>query len=105
MADFDQNTYQPISGDMYILEIRSGRFIIHRHDGRICQQLGAGHSKGDIQALIAPMQFLGKSKGKKRYSRPTRTQGWLPTPGQSATNVRRTNWRPSMKLIRPRGQM
>ncbi len=54
MADFDQNTYQPIAGDMYILEIRSG--------------------KEDIQALIAPMQFLGKSKGKRRYYRPTGTQ-------------------------------
>jgi|GraSoi_2013_60cm_1033757.scaffolds.fasta_scaffold06908_1 hypothetical protein len=74
MADFDQNTYQPIAGDMYILEIRSGRFIIHRYDGQIWQQLGAGHSKEDIQALIAPMQFLGKSKGKRRYYRPTGTQ-------------------------------
>jgi hypothetical protein len=71
MAEFDQNTYQPQEGDLYIQEVRDGRFTIHRYDGQTWEQLGAGYSEQDIKTLIAPMAFLGESKGKRQYYRPS----------------------------------
>ena len=67
MAAFDQEEYQPTAGDISIQEVRTGRFTIHRYDGQNWQQLGAGHREQDILALVAPMEFLGESKGKRQY--------------------------------------
>ena len=71
MAAFDQEAYQPIAGDLSIQEVRAGRFTIHRYDGQSWQQLGAGHNEQDIKALVAPMEFLGESKDKRQYYRPS----------------------------------
>jgi len=71
MADFNQDTYQPMDGDLYIVEVRTGRFTMYRYSFQSWEQLGAGHSKQDVEALVAPMQFLGESKGFRRYYRPT----------------------------------
>lgn len=62
--------YQPLIGDIYTLEVRAGRFTIHRFDGERWEQLGAGYSKQDLDGLISVMQFLGESKGKRHYYRP-----------------------------------
>lgn len=70
MAEFNQDTYQPVEGDIYTLEVRAGRWVIHRYDGESWEQLGAGHSEQDIKTLIVPMQLLGESKGFRRYYRP-----------------------------------
>lgn len=85
MAAFDQETYQPLEGDIYTLEVRAGRFTIHRYDGQSWQQLGAGHSEQDIQALISRMDYLGRSRGYREYYRPTQqgeahSAGGDPTP-------------------------
>ena len=74
MAEFDQETYQPQEGDLYIQEVRAGRFTIHRYDGEIWEQLGAGHSEQDIKTLVAPMTFLSESRSKRQYYRPTASQ-------------------------------
>ena len=71
MADFHQDTYQPMDGDLYIQEVRAGRFTIYRYSFQSWEQLGAGHSEQDIKAMIAPMQLLGESVGHRRYYRPT----------------------------------
>lgn len=71
MAEFDQDAYQPSPGDFYTLEVRAGRWVIHRYDGESWQQLGAGHGEQDIQALVTPMQLLGETPGHRRYYRPT----------------------------------
>jgi hypothetical protein len=73
-ATFDQEAYQPQEGDIYIIEVRLERYTIHRWDGESWQQLGAGHSEQDILALVAPMQFLGESKGHRLYYRPATKQ-------------------------------
>jgi hypothetical protein len=70
MADFDQSTYQPIDGDLYIQEVRTGRFTIYRYSFGSWEQLGAGHSEQDIKTLTEPLQLLGESKGFRRYYRP-----------------------------------
>ena len=64
---------QPVwrTGDIYIVEVRTGVFTIHRYDGESWDQLGAGHTEQDIQTLVASMEFLGEGKGKRRYYRPT----------------------------------
>ncbi len=71
MAAFDQEEYQPTAGDIYIQEVRTGRFTIHRYDGQNWQPLGAGHREQDILALVASMEFLGEGKGKRQYYRPS----------------------------------
>lgn len=71
----NEQEYQPIAGDIYILEVRAGRFTIHHYDGQDWKQLGAGHNEQDIKALIAPMEFLWESPGHRWYYRPTDTQG------------------------------
>src|SRR6266851_3630328 len=66
-----KDTYQPIDGDLYIQEVRAGRFTIHRYSFQSWEQLGAGYSEQDIQVMTAPMQFLWVSEGHRRYYRPT----------------------------------
>ncbi len=66
-----KDTYQPIDGDLYIQEVRTGHFTIHRYSFQSWEQLGAGHSEQDIQVMTAPMQFLWESEGHRRYYRPT----------------------------------
>ena len=70
MAEFNQDTYQPESGDLYIQEVKAGRFTIYRYSFGSWEQLGAGHSEQDIKKLVEPMQFLGENKGKRQYYRP-----------------------------------
>ena len=65
---------EPMAGDIYIQEVRAGRFTIHRYDGQNWQQLGGSFSEQEIKALVAPMQFLFESKGFRRYYRPTGEQ-------------------------------
>ena len=62
--------YQPQEGDIYTLAVHEGRYIIRRYDGVNWEQLGGGHSEQDIAALVAPMQFVGESKGHRWYYRP-----------------------------------
>ena len=67
--DFDQNTYQFMAGDLYIQEVRVDHFTIHRYTGENWEHLGGGHCEQDIKTLTASMQFLGESKGFRRYYR------------------------------------
>ncbi len=71
MAEFNQDAYQPMDGDLYIQEVRTGRFTIYRYSFGSWEQLGAGHSEQDIKTLVGPMEFLGESKGFRRYYRPS----------------------------------
>src|SRR5258708_20102247 len=66
-----RDTYQPREGDLYILEVHAGRYIIRRYDGQNWEQLGGGHSEQYLQTLTAPMQLLWESEGHRRYYRPT----------------------------------
>ncbi len=61
---------QPEEGDIYTLEIRAGHFTAHRYTGEQWEQIAA-LSEQDTQQLVQPMHFLGESKGKRRYYRPT----------------------------------
>src|SRR5260221_2645564 len=70
MAEFNQDTYQPMDGDLYIQEVKAGRFTIYRYSFGSWEQLGAGHSEQDIKTMTSPMQLLGESKGKRQYYRP-----------------------------------
>lgn len=70
MASFDQTTYLPQEGDIYIKKVRVDRFTIHRYDGVRWEQLGGHYNEQDINGLVSVMQFLGKSTSKRRYYRP-----------------------------------
>lgn len=61
--------YQPVEGDIYIQEVRAGRFTIHRFDGEHWSQMTTIDEQ-ERQALISVMQFLGSGKGRRRYHRP-----------------------------------
>ena len=63
---------QPQEGDIYVIEVRGDRYNIYRHDGEQWRyQINWGEE--DTQALVSPMQFLGETKGHRRYYRPTGT--------------------------------
>ena len=70
MADFDQATYQPQEADIYIQEVRAGRFTIHRYQSGRWERIEPVYSKQELEGLISVMQFLGESKSKRRYYRP-----------------------------------
>lgn len=58
------------AGDLYVLEVKAGRFIIRQFDGQTFVQLGGGHSEEDIKIMTAPMRLLGESEVHRRYYRP-----------------------------------
>jgi len=60
----------PEEGDIYTLEVRAERFTIHRYNSNTWEQQGSGLSREDIATLVHSMQFLGETKGKRRYYRP-----------------------------------
>jgi hypothetical protein len=86
VADFDQEAYQPIAGDICIQEGRSGRFKVYVYLEQRWEQFGRKEigtfSEQTVQELIAPpTRFMGESecKGKKRqYYRYEETNEWVP---------------------------
>jgi hypothetical protein len=60
----------PEEGDVFTLET-DGRFTLSRYQGGQWEQVGGDHNATDIEILVRPLQFLGESKGRRRYYRPT----------------------------------
>ena len=67
----DPELYIPEVDDIYILEVKAGRFTVHRYYEWDWEQLGASFSEQEITTLTAPMRFLFETKGFRRYYRPT----------------------------------
>jgi hypothetical protein len=66
--------YQAQDGDLYLQEVRSGRFTIHRYSNGTWEQWAA-LSAQDAQVLVAPMQPLGRTQSMRLYYRPTEQEG------------------------------
>jgi hypothetical protein len=61
--------YQPDQGDVYIQEVKAGRFTIHRfYNGEWAQW--AALSAQEAQLLVDPMHPLGRTQSMRLYYRP-----------------------------------
>jgi hypothetical protein len=68
-AEVTLDRYEPLAGDIYVLEVRTGRFTVHRYDGQSWEQTAA-LSEPEVHQLTAPMEFVYESRDKRRYYRP-----------------------------------
>jgi hypothetical protein len=57
--------YQPIEGDIYIQEVRVGRFAVYRCTGK-AWDYQTSISEQEVNLLIQNMQFMGESRIKSR---------------------------------------
>lgn len=68
-ADVVLERYEPLAGDIYLQEVRVGRYTTHRYDGQSWEQVAA-LSEQEARTLTARMEFVYESRGKRRYYRP-----------------------------------
>jgi hypothetical protein len=66
--------YQPQKGDVYLLEVHTRRFMVHRHNGQRWQYL-TNKAEKDAHTFVAPMHYLGQLKGFRQNYRPTEADG------------------------------
>lgn len=72
-AEVTLERYEPLAGDIYLQEVRTGRFTVHRYDGQGWEQIAA-LSEQEARQLTARMEFVYESRGKRQYYRPALEQ-------------------------------